>query len=246
MRKRSTAPPSNSEPCEQQKLEPCEQQKPTKQQNAGKTFGKRATMPVLQSDCYAEINLPDLPQWDPLGDDDKGGLKIDSTVVCVGKRRTGKSWALRNLMYLMKDKIPAGIVISQTDELNKLWRDYVPKKKSSSTSATSPRSLTRCSSFANLEAGAVSATWVPATLVPWAESLRSTNPPPHPLEGTHLSHYVEPYDHERRISVQPPTHAEAHKSACFVTPNFDPLGTPGTPTFGLDALPTLLVRRSGA
>ena len=128
MRKRNTAPPSNSEPCEQQKLEPCEQQKPTKQQNAGKTFGKRATMPVLQSDCYAEINLPDLPQWDPLGDDDKGGLKIDSTVVCVGKRRTGKSWALRNLMYLMKDKIPAGIVISQTDELNKFWRDYIPKK----------------------------------------------------------------------------------------------------------------------
>jgi len=28
----------------------------------------------------------------------------------------------RNLMYLMKDKIPAGIVFSQTDELNKFWR----------------------------------------------------------------------------------------------------------------------------
>ena len=31
-------------------------------------------------------------------------------------------------MYLMKDKIPAGIVISQTDELNKFWRQYVPAK----------------------------------------------------------------------------------------------------------------------
>ena len=28
----------------------------------------------------------------------------------------------------MKDKIPAGIVISQTDERNKFWRDCVPKK----------------------------------------------------------------------------------------------------------------------
>lgn len=31
-------------------------------------------------------------------------------------------------MWHMKDKIPAGIVISQTDELNKFWQQYVPKK----------------------------------------------------------------------------------------------------------------------
>ena len=55
-------------------------------------------------------------------------IKLDGTVVAVGKRRTGKSWVFRNLMYLMKDKIPAGIVISQTDELNKFWRQYVPAK----------------------------------------------------------------------------------------------------------------------
>ena len=28
----------------------------------------------------------------------------------------------------MRDKIPAGIVISQTDELNKFWRQYIPSK----------------------------------------------------------------------------------------------------------------------
>ena len=83
---------------------------------------------VFMADNYAEIELPDLQEWDPLGDDTKGGLKIDSTVVAVGKRRTGKSWAFRNLMFLLKDKIPAGIVISQTDELNKFWRRYIPKK----------------------------------------------------------------------------------------------------------------------
>ena len=94
-----------------------------------KSYGSGKTMPVLAADKYAEINLPDLPWWEPLADPDKEcGLKIDATVVCCGKRRTGKSWALRNIMWLMKDKIPAGIVISQTDELNKYWRDYVPSK----------------------------------------------------------------------------------------------------------------------
>ena len=87
-----------------------------------KTYGAHATMPVLAADKYAEIELPDLPEFDP------NEIKLDATIVAVGKRRTGKSWCFRNLMYLMKDKIPAGIVISQTDELNKFWRDYVPKK----------------------------------------------------------------------------------------------------------------------
>ncbi len=94
-----------------------------------KKYGKHATMPVLMADNYAEIELPDILEWDPMADpDSECGLKIDATIVCVGKRRTGKSWALRNIMYLMKDTIPAGIVISQTDELNKFWRDYVPAK----------------------------------------------------------------------------------------------------------------------
>ncbi len=87
-----------------------------------KTFGKHATMPVLAADQYAEVILPDLGMFDP------ETIKLDGTVVAVGKRRTGKSWVFRNLMYLMKDKIPAGIVISQTDELNKFWRQYIPSK----------------------------------------------------------------------------------------------------------------------
>ena len=86
------------------------------------TYGKHATMPVLASDQYAEVILPDLLEFDP------ETIKLDGTIVAVGKRRTGKSWVFRNLMYLMKDKIPAGIVISQTDELNKFWRQYIPAK----------------------------------------------------------------------------------------------------------------------
>ena len=87
-----------------------------------KTYGKHATMPILAADQYAEVILPDLSEFNP------EEIKLDGTVVAVGKRRTGKSWVFRNLMYLMKDKIPAGIVISQTDELNKFWRQYIPKK----------------------------------------------------------------------------------------------------------------------
>lgn len=86
------------------------------------TYGKHATMPVLVSDLYANVQLPDLQEFDP------SQIKLDGTVVAVGKRRTGKTWVFRNIMYLLKDKLPAGIVISQTDELNKFWRQYVPKQ----------------------------------------------------------------------------------------------------------------------
>ena len=99
----------------QDKVETTETQKHT-------TYGKNATMPVLAADRYAEVILPNLKEFNP------ENIKLDGTVVAVGKRRTGKSWVFRNLMYLMKDKIPAGIVISQTDELNKFWRQYIPAK----------------------------------------------------------------------------------------------------------------------
>ena len=89
-------------------------------------YGKGATMPVLASDKYAEVDLPNLEMWDPL--DEEHGLKLDSTVVLVGKRRTGKSCIARHLMYLMKDRFQAGIVISQTDHLNHFWHQFVPSK----------------------------------------------------------------------------------------------------------------------
>ena len=92
------------------------------QQGPRKQYGKHATMPVLAADQYAEVILPDLTEFNP------EDIKLDGTIVACGKRRTGKSWIFRNLMYLMKDKIPAGIVISQTDELNKFWRQYIPAK----------------------------------------------------------------------------------------------------------------------
>jgi hypothetical protein len=85
-------------------------------------YGKHAKMPVLASDLYAEVEIPDLGEFNP---DD---IRLDATIVAIGKRRTGKSWIFRDLMYHMKDKISAGIVISQTDDLNKFWRQYIPAK----------------------------------------------------------------------------------------------------------------------
>ena len=85
-------------------------------------YGKHATMPLLATDLYAHVDIPDLEEFD------LDTLKMDSTIVAVGKRRTGKSWVFRNIMYHMRDKFPAGIVISQTDELNQFWRQYLPSK----------------------------------------------------------------------------------------------------------------------
>ena len=88
---------------------------------AGKSKAEKS-MPFLATDTYADVQIPTLKRFEP------SDIKNDGTVIAIGKRRTGKSWCFRNIMYEMKDKIPAGIVISQTDELNKFWREYVPKK----------------------------------------------------------------------------------------------------------------------
>jgi hypothetical protein len=92
----------------------------TAKHNVG--FGRGQKMPVLVTDMFKEIDLPELTEFNP---DD---IKTDATIVAIGKRRTGKTWIFRNIMYLMRDKFQAGIVISQTDELNHFWSQYVPEK----------------------------------------------------------------------------------------------------------------------
>jgi len=118
----SNPPDYKSKPSAERKTNPRVSTAPPDAAPRATTYGKHATMPVLASDLYAEVCLPDLLEFDP------EEIKLDATIVAIGKRRTGKSWLLRNIMYLMRDKIPAGIVISQTDELNKFWRQYVPSK----------------------------------------------------------------------------------------------------------------------
>jgi hypothetical protein len=124
MGKRVMAPPRREteeepESCES-KLKQCKN-KFNNLKNDGSAVGKHGQMPFLSTDQYADVQLPELQQWDAKD------IKLDSTIIAIGKRRTGKSWCLRNIMFEMKDKIGAGIVISQTDELNKFWRQYCPK-----------------------------------------------------------------------------------------------------------------------
>lgn len=49
----------------------------------------------------------------------------DNTVVIVGKRRSGKSFLARWIMYHLKHRFPAGVVITGT-KLNGFWQQYVP------------------------------------------------------------------------------------------------------------------------
>lgn len=52
---------------------------------------------------------------------------IKNTEVCVfiGKRNTGKSFCLKDLLYYHRD-IPMGTVISSTEEANRFFSDFIP------------------------------------------------------------------------------------------------------------------------
>jgi hypothetical protein len=82
----------------------------------------KKSMPMLVTDKYMATPLPELTMWDP------STMKLDGTVVAIGKRRTGKSFAFRHILHALKKEFCAGICISQTDELNKYWQQYMPKK----------------------------------------------------------------------------------------------------------------------
>jgi hypothetical protein len=84
-------------------------------------MGKKV-MPMLVTDKYAATTIPELTMWDP------STVKLDGTIVAIGKRRTGKSFAFRHILHCLKSEFAAGICISQTDELNKYWQQYMPKK----------------------------------------------------------------------------------------------------------------------
>ncbi|KAJ1618982.1 hypothetical protein T492DRAFT_891135 [Pavlovales sp. CCMP2436] len=83
---------------------------------------KKKRMLMLNSDTYEEVNIPRLAQWD------SSTAKLDGTVIAIGKRRTGKSFAFRHILHSLAEHFPAGLCISQTDELNKYWRQYMPAK----------------------------------------------------------------------------------------------------------------------
>ena len=52
-------------------------------------------------------------------------VKDDSVVVMIGKRNTGKSFLTRDLLYHHQE-LPAGTVISPTENANKFYSEIVP------------------------------------------------------------------------------------------------------------------------
>lgn len=52
-------------------------------------------------------------------------IKKDSIIVVIGKRNTGKSFLVRDILYHNSD-IPMGTVISHTDHLNKWYQKFIP------------------------------------------------------------------------------------------------------------------------
>ena len=52
-------------------------------------------------------------------------VKDDNVVVLIGKRGTGKSFLVKDLLYYHTD-LPIGTVVSGTEGANKFYSDFVP------------------------------------------------------------------------------------------------------------------------
>ena len=61
----------------------------------------------------------------PLRQFDMSKVQDDKVVVCIGRRGSGKSWAVRDLLS-HHTSIPTGIVISPTEQANRFFSDIVP------------------------------------------------------------------------------------------------------------------------
>jgi hypothetical protein len=49
----------------------------------------------------------------------------DATILCLGKRRSGKSWLVRDIFYHHRH-IPSGVVFSGTEEASPFFGDFIP------------------------------------------------------------------------------------------------------------------------
>uniref|UniRef100_A0A6C0DZF8 Uncharacterized protein n=1 Tax=viral metagenome TaxID=1070528 RepID=A0A6C0DZF8_9ZZZZ len=49
----------------------------------------------------------------------------DATVLCLGRRRSGKSWLVRDIFYNHRD-IPSGVMFSGTEDASPFYSDFIP------------------------------------------------------------------------------------------------------------------------
>ncbi len=71
-----------------------------------------------------ELNIMEMPLY-PL--DIEKDMLDDFTVVLIGRRRSGKTWLSRWIMYHMRYRFPFGVVITGT-RLNNFWSQYIPEE----------------------------------------------------------------------------------------------------------------------
>jgi hypothetical protein len=57
---------------------------------------------------------------------DPATIPVDASVAVIGRRYCGKSLLLRDLMYRMRDRIPAVQVASPTEDCRPFYRDFFP------------------------------------------------------------------------------------------------------------------------
>jgi hypothetical protein len=57
---------------------------------------------------------------------DPSCIALDSTICLIGKRRVGKSAALRALLYNLRN-VPRGLVMSGTEHVNRFFGDFIPE-----------------------------------------------------------------------------------------------------------------------
>jgi len=52
-------------------------------------------------------------------------IKDDSVILFIGKRNTGKSFLVKDIMHNFKN-LPVGVVISPTESSNHFFEDFIP------------------------------------------------------------------------------------------------------------------------
>jgi hypothetical protein len=58
---------------------------------------------------------------------DMSKLKKDAVVVVISKRRTGKSFLIKDILYHKRKELPMGTVISRTDKLGHFYDQFIPR-----------------------------------------------------------------------------------------------------------------------
>jgi len=62
----------------------------------------------------------------PINEFDIASMNDDAAIVMIAKRRSGKSWVVRAILYYYSNRIPTGIVISKTERMSSFYSKIVP------------------------------------------------------------------------------------------------------------------------